>query len=553
MNAHTPIKIEINEKNLIANLANVFSDSTKVLLELLQNARRAGSDRVEIIYDGKNLSVRDYGKGIDDLAELFHLAKTGWDKSISDQENAFGMGFFASLYAAKRLRITSNDWCLEVDCEEMLSGGSFSPVPAPSNDINEGTLVELFDLGSMKTVTNLKKLLRGFSIPVFYNGEEIERRYSREQLIEDGYAVVSATLGTIFVPDGSWDTSMEVFLQGCSVMPDLGNGKPTIVHLNDNVPARMPDRDRLIEPTEVLTSLNRELVAYFVARLYLLREQESAEEMVAQYWMPMVTFAPELTLGMDLVPLAILSQYEVCPMWEVSARAELTVPCESEDTQVISKTDLESKLVIHGDHIVPGECEDFVLQMYAYQNNAYFLTGNLPDGHWLKNSVKTFDGTEFNVEIVEPGKCQTWSSAWVCAPIQLCQAFEISVPDTNLPTVRITDNACFLQRTSAIDASGAEVTNYVVLYPEGESSGEVVAQLSRYETEFDEYQLDAEEIDEANLAYFVRRMRADSPAKILQTVLAELPQDVRSMLSATSFQVQIGESSDEDIVVDVSN
>src|SRR3989304_3898830 len=57
------------------------------VIEILQNARRAGATQVSItnLSDG-TICVRDNGGGIDDFARLLDLGGSGWDDALESSE-----------------------------------------------------------------------------------------------------------------------------------------------------------------------------------------------------------------------------------------------------------------------------------------------------------------------------------------------------------------------------------------------------------------------------------------------------------------------------------
>ena len=81
----------------------LFFDATAptVFVELIQNARRAGADRVDIITeradcgpgnDAVNVAVWDNGRGIADPAVLLSFGESDWAGDVSRRERAAGMG-----------------------------------------------------------------------------------------------------------------------------------------------------------------------------------------------------------------------------------------------------------------------------------------------------------------------------------------------------------------------------------------------------------------------------------------------------------------------------
>jgi hypothetical protein len=98
-----------------------------MLLETIQNGRRAGATRIDIALDttdrGPVLRIRDDGHGIADPAKFLTLGDSGWDERIARSEDPAGMGVFslagrhvtvhshaAELGAAWQTNITPDAW-----------------------------------------------------------------------------------------------------------------------------------------------------------------------------------------------------------------------------------------------------------------------------------------------------------------------------------------------------------------------------------------------------------------------------------------------------------
>ncbi len=77
------------------------------VIEILQNARRAGATQVSItnLSDG-TICVRDNGGGIDDFAKLLDLGGSGWDDTLESSEDPAGVGLFC--LAPRQVTIRSN-------------------------------------------------------------------------------------------------------------------------------------------------------------------------------------------------------------------------------------------------------------------------------------------------------------------------------------------------------------------------------------------------------------------------------------------------------------
>lgn len=65
------------------------------IIEILQNARRAGATEVRITNKDNLVTVRDNGSGIDDFQKLLDLGGSGWDEKLEAGEDPAGVGLFS--------------------------------------------------------------------------------------------------------------------------------------------------------------------------------------------------------------------------------------------------------------------------------------------------------------------------------------------------------------------------------------------------------------------------------------------------------------------------
>ena len=74
---------------ILSKAGRLFTNHTsQVLIELLQNARRAGASLVTVTTSPEPtqattlITFTDNGSGIDDFNKLLHLGASGWDESV---------------------------------------------------------------------------------------------------------------------------------------------------------------------------------------------------------------------------------------------------------------------------------------------------------------------------------------------------------------------------------------------------------------------------------------------------------------------------------------
>lgn len=90
----TVIHARVSEK-LLSKADRLFTGTLDGrIIEILQNARRAGATEVHIVNSEGQVTVRDNGQGIADFAALLDLGKSGWDDRTENTEDPAGVGIF---------------------------------------------------------------------------------------------------------------------------------------------------------------------------------------------------------------------------------------------------------------------------------------------------------------------------------------------------------------------------------------------------------------------------------------------------------------------------
>lgn len=110
------------------------------VIEILQNARRAGSTEVRISNKGGFVIIEDNGCGIDDFQKLLDLGGSGWDEKLEAGEDPAGVGLFS--LAPKEVTIVSGDRQIVIG-KDGWTGRPVQVTKIPKN-IN-GTIVKFRD------------------------------------------------------------------------------------------------------------------------------------------------------------------------------------------------------------------------------------------------------------------------------------------------------------------------------------------------------------------------------------------------------------------------
>ena len=186
----TPIRARIHN-GALHRVTKLFSSTAlDIFNELLQNARRAGANRVcvetEALTDDATgpikVTVSDDGTGVADPAVLISFGETAWDEATAHNEDAAGMGL-ASLarrgccvFSRQSVSPTSC-WRVTLTPTHFLGEEDAIVHPDDGAPYPHGTAVSF---EANETLTGIDaaicKAAQHYPLPVTFNGDTIERR-----------------------------------------------------------------------------------------------------------------------------------------------------------------------------------------------------------------------------------------------------------------------------------------------------------------------------------------------------------------------------------------
>lgn len=239
------IRLKTNQPRLILNLRHAFTPFS-MLAELLQNARRAGANHIRIEADDDSITVDDDGSGIADLQTLIYIAESGWDHELQQRENAFGMGVLSTLYFSERLFVHSLDHAFEARTADIIAGEAIEVFAA---EPRIGTCIRLEGVKSNQiafslpdwTRRHLQVFCEAFPVPVSFNGVEIPR-----PLADPSLRWRETAVGRILIDLEASHLNWRCFLQGLPIGRLPNSTRKHIVLLRDDMIARLPDRQHLL-------------------------------------------------------------------------------------------------------------------------------------------------------------------------------------------------------------------------------------------------------------------------------------------------------------------
>lgn len=152
----------VNQR-LLAKADRLFTgDLDGRIIELLQNARRAGATKVTIANDDGWVTVKDNGKGISDFAKLLDLGGSGWDEACEKSEDPAGVGIFC--LAPREVTIRSKGKMATISKDGWTSAPT--EVIADPQPVRKGTILRFQDEPWESSKVDINAVFSGMQVTV---------------------------------------------------------------------------------------------------------------------------------------------------------------------------------------------------------------------------------------------------------------------------------------------------------------------------------------------------------------------------------------------------
>lgn len=460
--------LTLNQSSLLQSLRHAFAGKGSLVLELVQNARRAGATRVSVDYDEKNktLIVADDGHGIKDPNLLFAIGDSGWDEQVRETDKPFGVGLLSAVYQAQHMDIRSGTLRIQADTQALLEGGK--PTVEQMAEPVQGTTIILNGVGYLP-MDELPWRLAAFPIPVIIDGKEIKR----PKALDENF--LATPLGKVRV---SLNTSeIQLAAQGILVgrPRSLLIDEASIIHLDPAVAVRFPDRTGLVDEASVESQAWETVSHVRRASLAQRKEELGGPAFFEAHRYHALQYAPDLLNDIELVD----------PDWFEIVTGYPNVTDDAGDALSTSAgvltdatSDAWQQITRKGLRILDlGKLEgpDYMTAlMFAKATGDLVLNPahQLHPDHWLHRHVKVVDEAEISVEAVGAEEPVTlgFSGDHFNAELVICDSAQISLGAFASPA-SVADNAF-------IHWSLGRVGDEIVVYqPRQDPSGQVVAQM----------------------------------------------------------------------------
>ena len=515
------IAMKVNTEKLVQSLKFSFSNRSTVLGELMQNARRAGASVVKFNFDAasQTLTVLDDGCGIEDIAALLTVAESGWDEGLMRDEHPFGMGFISALYACEHLTLVSRCGRLSALTADILS---FKDLAVDKSvDWQGQTTLTLtgFDLEAHVIENKLKALAEGFGIPVLFNGVALERHAAFDVSTgssPSGLEFVETEVGWVCLRGNRFDSKIplasdyfKVYLQGLPVYTSSFGGNRDnlhIIHLDSaRFFARLPDRDKLIDETEVVSLLREVLKQLARQRFTALKAKMAPEAFVETFDALSNWECKDLLNDVDYLPTRAVERITGYP----NCASELFGDFMAYPAQPVSHSAIAAgqvEVVTIDDDLKEDGAQCY---MFAWLRDSLIYRDNLDAGHWLHPMLRHLNQETVRVELINENHSVGFQGNWVWLHVTFCEAYRITIGND---VVLVTDLAYY---------KGDEARETVIV-PSGDRSADVIAQVSTFQSEYDDFQQSTYQDECTAFRAFVIANTTDDPTVALQQLLPDL-------------------------------
>ena len=198
----------INENKLFGQLKYFFNNPGGVLIELAQNAQRAGANSLKITLNNDILIAEDDGCGIDDVKPLLILADSDWSEYVEANHNPAGWGLFYLICMSDNVTFKSSFGSVSIDCDAYLYNKKYRENALknlnPTDKTEKGFYLHArLKKDKEKAISERKDSLCFFPLDVLFNGEAVERKNAAD--LCNGYEIKTVYKGSkVFIDPYRW-------------------------------------------------------------------------------------------------------------------------------------------------------------------------------------------------------------------------------------------------------------------------------------------------------------------------------------------------------------
>ncbi len=170
----------VNENRLLKKVVNFFKNPAAILIEIAQNAQRAGAKKLEITFKDGILTARDNGHGAGDIMPILTLADSDWDAVVERDHDPAGWGLFGLMAASLTLTVQSRFGSLTFDCHNFLNDEAYREnierMLDKDNVCDGFSIAAVLKESSAKNIMNAYEHNLGyFPLDIIVNGAKVAR------------------------------------------------------------------------------------------------------------------------------------------------------------------------------------------------------------------------------------------------------------------------------------------------------------------------------------------------------------------------------------------
>lgn len=522
----------VNEGRFLEHLRAMFSTSTTVLAELMQNARRAGATSIGFSYDEptKSLIVTDNGCGIADFRALITVAESGWSEETMQSDRPFGMGFFSVAFGCSSVLIESRGRQTEFCSDDLIAK---RPIIVQPSSFIGATRLTLRDcrLTDGVIAEALRFYAKGFAIPVWWNEHELPRPHARENLTGVETEVGFVSMAGIHRESDAMPVLRRgrLYCQGLPIKAESFNPRwagddEIIIHVDHHrYQPRMPDRECLVDQEHATKHFKAEVRRLATEHLFSQKTLCTPEVFATKYWV----LADELGVlhvmnDVPVLPSAVLSHIASYPI----KRGEGDSFTSSWPSCVHQQQVLAGEVTLCSEQDDDGEGDQFAKLMYVKAKGWCMVTNRLPDGHWAQPHILDLEAASVRIS----GKVRAVNQFYGRYTGGTVKLFDRLV-------VVLNDEPLEIQQAFAVGSSEWSDDGVTFLVPYAHRyPSDVLRQGSTY-TSNDVYQETDLNLDEKEFDDLVAIMAGETPEETLTKCLKDVSE--KTNLRKTAFTVSI--------------
>ena len=525
------VTASINEGRMLSHLKAFFSNTSTVLSECMQNARRAGATEVEFSHVENTLTIMDNGCGIGNFQDLITLAGSGWSEELMASEQPFGVGFFSVCFVAEKICVESKGKQISFSAEDVIEK---NPINIVLSSFIGGTRITLtgFKMAAGEIEKALQNYARGFAIPVVWKGVSLPRPHAREFLEgeegEFGFFHLPGVHDRNIPDSHIWGGSYkQLYYQGLPINPSSrypDNVGTTVVHLDSQkFQPRMPDRDCLVDSEAADKIIRAEQARIWRSHLEAEKAVMSAVDFVDKYWESSVRWkCQEVMLDVPAIPSKICWAYNQMPY--AAQGGYYFDPVGSS----ITKEEVEQGQItlIEEPNV---DSTGYGKAAWAYLQGCIVVKG-LPEKHWANRYVKNLDAAEVRIS----GKViavDHFSGNYVDGKVKIIKDLAVSM--YGIKHFLVNDGIAVGK-----DFGYGGCPTFLIPADRKGSCGDVVHQASAYLLENDTYDDASYQEDVESFNNLVAIMSGENAEVTLRKCLKDAGANRKKNLYGCSFRVQ---------------